>query len=548
MFNKKYVLGFCAVAVFNLAVISSANAQEAPKNWFNLDEKADKTRGVSAEKAYTELLKKKKANKKKPVIVAVIDSGVEPDHPDLKKVMWVNTKEKAGNGIDDDKNGYIDDINGWNFLGSKDGKSNVNSQTLEVTREYVRLGKKFANASESDKASADYKLYLKVKGEFEKGKAQNAGGGGGVSPELAAMLKTMYKNSIPALEKALNTKELTEDKVKVLDTKGDAELDKAKGFYMQMVANGITSEKQLNEALDAEVAKNNSSEKNYQYDDTFNSSTVVGDNPDNLQEKGYGNNNVEGPEAFHGTHVAGIIAAVRQNGEGIDGVADNVVIMSLRAVPDGDERDKDVANAIFYAVDNGAQIVNMSFGKGYSPQKSYVDEAVKYAEKKGVLLIHAAGNDGKDLDNKDNNNFPNAYYLSGGKATNWLEIGASSWKAESKNLPANFSNYGQTKVDIFSPGVDLYSTVPDAKYGNASGTSMACPAAVGVAALVLSRYPKLTAVELKNILMESSVKYKDVEVRRPGKGDAVKFGELSVSGGVINAYEALLLAEKRSKK
>ncbi len=547
MFNKKYVLGFCALAAFNFTVISNANAQEAPKNWFNLDEKADKTRGVSAEKAYTELLKKKKANKKKPVIVAVIDSGVEPDHPDLKKVMWVNKKEKAGNGIDDDKNGYIDDINGWNFLGSKDGKTNVNSQTLEVTREYVRLGKKFANASESDKASADYKLYLKVKGEFEKGKAKGEGSGG-MPAEQAEMYKTAYKTSVETLQKALNTKELTEDKVKALDVKGNKELETAKMIYSQFVANGITSEKQLNEVLDAEVAKGASSEKDYKYDDTFNSSTVVGDNPDNLQEKGYGNNNVEGPEAFHGTHVAGIIAAVRQNGQGIDGVADNVVIMSLRAVPDGDERDKDIANAIFYAVDNGAQIVNMSFGKGYSPQKSYVDEAVKYAEKKGVLLIHAAGNDGKDLDNKDNNNFPNAYYLSGGKATNWLEIGASSWQTEDKNLPASFSNFGQTKVDIFSPGVQLYSTIPDAKYGNASGTSMACPAAVGVAALVLSRYPKLTAVELKEILMESSVKYKDVDVKRPGKGDAVKFGELSVSGGVINAYEALLLAEKRSKK
>ena len=503
---------------------------------------------MSAEKAYKELLQKKKANKKKPVIVAVIDSGVEPDHPDLKKVMWVNKKEKAGNGIDDDKNGYIDDINGWNFLGSKDGKSNVNSQTLEVTREYVRLGKKFANASESDKASVDYKLYLKVKGEFEKGKAQNAGGGGGMSKEQVAMIKMMYKTSIPALEKALNTKELTEDKVKALDTKGDKELDSYKAFYAQVAANGITSEKQLNEVLDAQTDKGDSGEKNYQYDDTFNSSTVVGDNPDNLQEKGYGNNNVEGPEAMHGTHVAGIIAAVRNNGEGMDGVADNVLIMSLRAVPDGDERDKDIANAIFYAVDNGAQIINMSFGKGYSPQKSYVDEAVKYAEKKGVLLIHAAGNEGKDLDNKDNNNFPNAYYLSGGKAENWLEIGASSWKTEDKNLPANFSNFGQTKVDVFSPGVDLYSTIPDAGYRNLSGTSMACPAAVGVAALVLSRYPKLTAVQLKEVLMQSSIKYKDVEVKRPGKGDAVKFGELSVSGGVLNAYEALLLAEKMSKK
>lgn len=277
----------------------------------------------------------------------------------------------------------------------------------------------------------------------------------------------------------------------------------------------------------------------YGYNLDFNSRTVVGDDPNNLYEKGYGNNDVEGPDARHGTHVAGIIGANRKNDVGVKGIADNVRIMSVRAVPNGDERDKDVANAILYAVDNGAKVINMSFGKSFSPQKEAVDKAVKYAESKGVLLIHAAGNDGDDLDKKSN--FPSKVLGSGSEASNWLEIGASSFGAD-ENFVGSFSNYGKNSVDLFAPGVQIYSTIPNNHYENLEGTSMASPVAAGVAALLWSYFPELTAKQVKQILKESTRKFDGLKVTRPGSTDDVPFTSLSATGGLVNAYEAVKLA------
>jgi len=277
------------------------------------------------------------------------------------------------------------------------------------------------------------------------------------------------------------------------------------------------------------------------YNVDFNSRSIVGDDPKNLYEKGYGNNDVEGPDARHGTHVAGIIGADRKNDVGIKGIADNVRIMSVRAVPNGDERDKDIANAILYAVDNGAQIINMSFGKSFSPQKEAVDKAVKYAESKGVLIIHAAGNDGDDLDKESN--YPTKVLKNGIEAKTWLEIGASSWGADG-NFVGSFSNYGKKSVDLFAPGVQIYSTVPGNHYEDLQGTSMACPATAGVAALIMSYYPDLSADQVKTILKESTRKFDGLKVTKPGSAEEVPFAQLSATGGLVNAYEAVLLAEK----
>src|SRR5690606_39042630 len=277
----------------------------------------------------------------------------------------------------------------------------------------------------------------------------------------------------------------------------------------------------------------------YGYNTEFNSRAIVGDNPDDLYEKGYGNNDVEGPDPRHGTHVAGIIAADRDNNLGVKGIADNVRIMSVRAVPNGDERDKDVANAIIYATDNGAHIINMSFGKAFSPGKEAVDKAVKYAESKGVLLIHAAGNDGDDLDKESN--FPNKTFAAGGQSKSWLEIGASSWGAD-ENMVGSFSNYGKKSVDLFAPGVQIYSTTPDDTYEHLQGTSMAAPATSGVAAILMSYFPHLTAEQVKDILRQSTRKFDGLQVTKPGSKDAVPFEQLSSSGGMINAYEAVKLA------
>ena len=278
----------------------------------------------------------------------------------------------------------------------------------------------------------------------------------------------------------------------------------------------------------------------YAYNENFDSRKVIGDNYSNVNEKNYGNNDVEGPDPSHGTHVAGIIAADRRNELGIKGIADNVRIMSVRTVPNGDERDKDVANAIRYAVDNGAKVINMSFGKSYSPQKEAVDRAVKYAEQKNVLLIHAAGNDGDDIDTEKN--YPSRFYLDGKEAKNWMEIGASAWGTD-ENFVGSFSNYGKKTVDFFAPGVEIYSTTPNNTYQNFDGTSMASPCTTGVAALLMSYFPEFTAIQIKDILRKSTRKFDGLEVQRPGGKGNVKFDQLSNTGGLVNAYEAVKLAQ-----
>ncbi len=505
-------------------------AAKAPENWFNLDRSESQITGVSTEKAY-ELLKNKPS---KTVTVAVIDGGIDVKHEDLQGKIWVNEKEIPGNGVDDDKNGYVDDINGWNFIGGKDGK-NVNNDSYELTRQYAALRNRFEGKKVRRRDKADYEKYLKVKETFEE-KIQELKG-------QAASYKNIteaYRKAHPFLKTYLGKDTLTAESVAAI-TSTDEKVQWAKKV-MEFAFENKIDEKELKEAeeyFDRSL--------NYGYNPDFDPRNIVGDNYSNLKEKGYGNNDVKGPDAKHGTHVAGIIAANRANSLGMKGVADNVKIMAIRAVPNGDERDKDIANAIRYAVDNGAQIINMSFGKDYSPQKQAVDEAVQYAASKGVLLVHAAGNDSKDIDAE--NNFPSKKLLNGKtEITNWLEIGASSWGAKDKFV-GNFSNYGKKTVDVFAPGVDVYSTTPESKYESLSGTSMAAPVTSGVAALVLSYYPQLTAAQLKDILTKSSVKFNGVEVNKPGeKGETVAFDNLSITGGVVNAYEAVKAAEDISKQ
>ncbi|MEL6926198.1 MAG: S8 family serine peptidase, partial [Bacteroidota bacterium] len=366
------------------------------------------------------------------------------------------------------------------------------------------------------------------------------------------MTAAVFQSSLDAIKNAMEDKEVTLENVKAVDPAGDRNLMIGREILMQALAEqpiGDIGEFQdeVNKQIEAET--DYYAKQSTYYDPDFDSREIVGDNYADAYEKGYGNNDVRGPDSQHGTHVAGIIAAVRNNDIGIDGVADNVRIMSIRAVPDGDERDKDVANAIIYAVDNGASVINMSFGKGYSWDKEAVDKAVKYAQKKDVLLVHAAGNSAQD--NDTSNNFPNDNYKKRGlfkpkRAKNWLEVGALSWKG-GEDAVATFSNYGQGNVDVFAPGVDIYSTTPDQGYEFLSGTSMASPATAGVAAILRSYYPSLSAVQVKEILMTSTTKI-NRKVKKPGSGEKVNFSDLSQTGGVINAYEAVKLAAQTKGK
>jgi cell wall-associated protease len=538
-------------ALVTLGLATSANAQsKAPENWFNLDPSENSVNGVSTEKMYSQLLKGKQGQ---TVIVAVIDGGVDPEHEDLKDIMWTNPREIPNNGIDDDKNGYIDDIHGWNFLGGKDGRS-VHHETLEKVRVYGAQRAKFANVDVSKLSKADKKAYdefSKMKTEIEdelKEAKENL--------EQYEMTKTVIMNGLDAIEAALDGKAITKANLDAIDAKDNKMLAAGKGILLKRIAGKKEVDKmsdikeefaeQLQEAIDYFGGKSK------QYDPDFNPrADIVKDNYADSYERNYGNNDVKGPEAMHGTHVAGIIGGIRNNNKGMKGVADNVRIMAIRCVPDGDERDKDVANSIIYAVDNGAQVINMSFGKSFSWDKVAVDKAVKYAQSKDVLLVHAAGNDAKDNDDKANSNFPKANFEKAGwfspkKAKNWIEVGALSWKKDD-DVVATFSNYGQGNVDLFAPGVDIYSTTPDGKYKNLSGTSMASPVTAGVAAVIRCYYPDLTAEQVKECLEKSVVK-QNYKVKKPGSEDKVPFSSLSRTGGVVNVFEAVKLAGQMKGK
>lgn len=505
--------------------------EQTPKNWFNLDPKQDGFPGISTESLYNRL-RNMAGKKSETVVVAVIDSGVDYEHEDLKSVMWVNPGEIAGDGIDNDKNGYIDDIHGWNFIGNAKGE-NVYHDNLEITRLYASYKKEFEKADPTSLSSKDKKRYAEFKEMEEK-----------VLGERKSLSETWptYKALKESVSKVI--KQLGKEKGITLD-----DLDKVQPGPDQMLARliqilktqigqGATFEgfiDQLNEAYNYFDGR-----LNYNYNPDYDPRIIVGDNYSDVTEKYYGNNDVRGPDANHGTHVAGIIGAVRGNGIGMDGIADNVRIMSVRTVPDGDERDKDVANAIRYAVDNGAKVINMSFGKGYSPYKKAVDEAIRYAAKKDVLLVHAAGNDGSENDGK--NNFPNDEFskrgLFGPKfAPNWIEVGALNWEGEEK-LAADFSNYSGNRVDLFSPGVDIYSTVVGSNYDSYPGTSMASPMVAGAAVLLFSYFPDLTAVQIKNILMESTIKQSQMVVKPGTDDEKVPFTSLSVTGGILNVEKA----------
>jgi len=530
--------------LFSFCLVTMINAQDAvPENWFNLDKSSANVQGVSTEKVYSDILKGKKG---KTVIVAVIDSGVDANHEDLKDVMWVNPGEIAGNGIDDDKNGYIDDVHGWNFIGGKDGK-NVKEDNLEVARVYKKLNKKYeGKAVTAVKDKKEYATYLKAKKEIEEGREK-----AGANLAQYESMKPIILESLSAVGKLLDGKAPTMENIKGLDVGANRSLAIGQSVVMDVLGQGgsFASMDEIKEEMSGQLQEgidHFSNQLAYGLNPDFNARTVIGDNYANQTEKGYGNNDVQGPDARHGTHVAGIIGAVRNNDIGMNGVANNVRIMSIRAVPDGDERDKDVANAIRYAVDNGATVVNMSFGKGFSWNKKVVDDAVRYAAKKDVLLVHAAGNSNMEVE--PNNNFPNDKYekkkfFGKKKAQNWIEVGALSWKG-GEDAVATFSNYDQENVDLFAPGVAIYSTIPDNKYENLQGTSMASPVVAGVAALLRSQFPKLTAKQVKSILMDS-VTPLNTQVIKPGSdGEKVPFKTLSVTGGVVNAYKAVQKASK----
>jgi len=536
-----------------LATSLFAQKEEVPKGWHMMDKEKNGYYGISADKAY-EFLKSKKL-KSNTVIVAVIDSGIDTTHEDLRSVLWVNKKEIPGNGIDDDKNGFVDDVNCCNCLGGRECSKNVEQDSYEAARVYHKYKSKYEGKTvDVSKLSKEDKFEYEM---WKRSESEITGGGSKTDAMELMFLQRAFNNankSDSLLRKAMGKEKYTGKELEAY-TPTEENVKKAKTGLLALFQGNDMMETSNEEFLEGfgdyvngELKKAEASEKApkaYRAD-------IVKDNYDDFNDKFYGNANVmvSNKSALHGTHVSGIIAAARGNGKGMDGVADNVRIMSLRAVPDGDEHDKDIALAIRYAVDNGAQVINMSFGKSFSPEKNWVDEAVRYAESKGVLLVHAAGNDAKNIDTAFN--YPNPVFVKDSKrASNWITVGASG-DAKAGGFTANFSNYGKQEVDVFAPGVKIYATVPGGNtYQNLQGTSMASPVVAGLAALILEYYPNLSAAQVKYVLMKSA-KSPGEKVINPGTGEEVDFTEISQSAGIINAYDALKLAStlkgERNKK
>lgn len=523
-----------SLAIFSLGISNVLIAQEVDKdvlNWYNGKS------GMQTEKAYKKLKKRTST----PVIVAIVDSGVDIEHEDLKGKIWVNEDEIPNNGKDDDNNGYIDDVHGWNFLGNANGE-NQNYARLEQTRLLAKLAPRFKDvAADAVKTEdqADYDLYLKVKEHVESDRKKyemyitQIEQLGGLIDQVPSMVAGMIG------KEDYTQKDLEKWKPEDLQ-----------GKQMKQLAMAISTGQLSKEVLE-EQKKQIDQMLNYNLNVDYNGREIVGDNPDDLKDVHYGNSDVEGPDALHGTHVAGIVGAIRGNDLGGDGVADNVKIMSVRTVPNGDEFDKDVALAIRYAVDNGAQVINMSFGKDYSPHGKAVYEAFKYADSKGVLLVHAAGNSSENIDTVPN--FPTPMYdFQTERLDLLLTIGSSTRFAKVKkqdfgNLASSFSNYGDKNVDVFAPGSEIYNAVPQSEYKELQGTSMASPMVAGAAALLKSYFPALTMHQVKDILLSTATNFNGSMQALPGTEKPVDFGTLSVTGGVINLKAAVAKAIEMEK-
>ena len=516
----------------------SSHAQAPLAQWHHLDPTADQAMGISTDRAY-ELLRTLPARPAaRPLIVAVIDGGIDTAQIDLRRVLWHNPREIPGNGRDDDRNGYADDVYGWNFTGGPDGR-NIFYNPKEETRLYARLKPLYEHqtlATVPPAKKAEFRLYEQVKKAYTTKRAAAEADYEDDARELAKDLA-----NAATLRQAYGVAVVDSGRLHHPPTAPDTALPRLAARYYRAVRDKFPNLDSLTNQYGRYHAKLKQ-RLDYDYNLAYNPQPLVGDHPADLAERRYGNPDVEADPrdhgTEHGTHCAGIIAADRANSLGVRGIAEQVRILSVRAIPSGDERDKDVANAIRYAVDNGAGIISMSFGKYFSPEKAVVDEAMRYANAKGVLLVHAAGNDHLCVDTTTQ--YPTGRFLNGQTIPNLITVVASA-RTNDEHLVASFSNYGRQLVDVFAPGVDIVSTYPNNQYRPGSGTSMAAPVVAGIAAVLKVNFPHLTPADLKRIILASAVPV-HTQVRRPGTRQLVDFATLSRTGGIVNLYEAVRLA------
>lgn len=541
--KKTYSLALFIIALISIStetqpLKAQSIINKPPNGWHLLDLENDGYYGISLSRGGETFLQNKQA---KPVIVAIIDAGADTLHPALNDRLWRNSGEIFNNRKDDDGNGYVDDFFGWNFLGNGlDTNLNVKTDLYEYQRIYLQNRDAFENLTKVDRLKGrkkeNYDRWLRAKRKtIEASPAYKASNKMRELKDLMGPADSIIRERVRSVYTGIDLDTLQFD---TLDRSLLAAVSMMQFVYS--IVEPETNNTVLTKKLDSLINNYNvTDDVALAYTDTLTDyrKKVLG----LRRNKGYGNNRVMVGNTMHGTHVAGIIGEITGINESI---AKSVSLMILRAVPDGDEHDIDIASAIRYAVDNGATIINMSFGKAFSPEEKLVQKAVRYAARKEVLLVQAAGNDNLDIDTAYN--YPTAKYK-GRKASNYITVGASSDPkfSESKFLIAPFSNYGKEIVDVFAPGVSIYSAVPDGAYASLSGTSMAAPVVSGLAALLKAVYPELKATELKKLIEDSALKHSE-STPMPRKEGNISLKDVSRTGGIINVYEALKMAEDRS--
>ena len=409
--------------------------------------------------AALDLLKQRGIKPSGPVVVGIIDSGVDTTVVSLKDALWTNPGETAANGRDDNGNGYADDVHGWNFLGTKDGTFNMISAGTEEYRQFKRLYPKYKNVLSRDSAQdkKEYDFYMRMRKEAK-------------------------------IDQYLRYYEIASKSLDRLDSMSLVRLQ-------QMAKNIHSIEHDQDKRL------------------------LMGDNMDDADDRYYGNPTLTIEGCEHGTFVAGVIGGDAQDDHRFDGIAKDVArLMIVRASPDGDEYDKDIASSIYYAVDNGARVINISLGKYYSPQERMVNDAIRYAADRDVLIICAAGNNSLNLDTIPS--YPSGVDRAGRFLPNFLRVGAN----DEQGRYAEMSNYGSKSVHLFAPGTLIASVFPGNKYDLSQGTSLAAPVVTAVAALLRSYFPYLKAAQITNLLMETV---------RP------MTGQTSISGGTVDMLRAV---------
>lgn len=517
-------------------MVQSQPSKPAISGWQNLDYNKEGYRGISLKEAYSLL----KGRKSVPVIVGVIDSGIDTLQPDLKPVLWTNPKEIPYNKMDDDGNGLVDDYYGWNYLGAPDGE-NLAMSISDEYRTYYRFKNEFEGKTEKEippKFNWQYREWKRAKARLEDAYTK-------AMQQIEEIRNNFeYVSKADSMMQQLLSKKMFSLKDVDSLTQNAATKDIITLWENIFKQNPTTNEafikgfKTYKNGLEDDIAKMSKPPDDAR--DSF-----LKDDGYDITKKHYGNNNLTGVSGYHGTSVSSIIGAVRGNGIGIDGIADNVKIMMIRGILGKDEFDKDVALSIRYAVDHGARVINMSFGKYISPDKRWVDEAIEYALAKDVVVVHAAGNDASDNDSVDN--YPSSHTIAGKSLPNLIQVGASGDESVG-GVVAPFSNYGKNTVDIFAPGVEIECDIAGNGTQKTSGTSLASPVVAGIAALLRSYFPNLKATEIVDILKQSGADV-NKKVLKPGtENDMVLLSDLCSSGKIVNAESAVKMAIEKSKQ